>query len=229
MPAKGSALKGALASAPKGRVTSLPVAPRPIPLGKPNAAAGIAAGVAQGAGLQRLSPGVYRSTQGQLVNSKGGNLPGQRQQQQRPMPSQQPSMGSFLAGVAQGANQFQPQQPMQPATRPPMPYGQGEESGMMYAGGSPNYNETTGQYNNPFQYGFGAGFGAGMDKQLFRQDIDPTLAANSQSAMQAIRRYNPSMQMFPQQQQQNMQQYQQMEQPQQQPMMPQNGFYRGNA
>jgi len=145
--AKGSALKGALAAGPRGRVTSLPVKPRPIPLGKPSAA-----GQAEraGAGLQRVSPGMYRNSQGQLVNSTGGNLPGQRSQQQRPMPSQQPNMGSVLAGAAQGANQFQPQQPMQPATRPPMPYGQGQEPGMMYTGGSANFDETTGQYKNGF-------------------------------------------------------------------------------
>jgi hypothetical protein len=59
-------------------------------------------------------------------------------------------MGNALAGATQGANQFQPQQPMQPATRPPMPYGQGQEPGMQYAGGSANYDETTGQYRNGF-------------------------------------------------------------------------------
>lgn len=222
MAAKGSALKGALAAGPRGRVTSLPVTPRPIPLGKPNAARDA------GAGLQRVSPGMYRNPQGQLVNSAGGNLPGQRSQQQRPMPSQQPSMGSVLAGVAQGANQFQPRQPMQPATRPPMPYGQGQEPGMMYTGGTPNFDEIFGQYKSQV-----------MPQRPEMPSMDYQQMATAMAERQAFAQQgiNPQQQQFsqmrfgqPQQgMQQNMQQYQQMEQPQQQPMMPQNGFYRGNA
>lgn len=225
MAAKGSALKGALAAGPRGRVTSLPVKPRPIPLGKPNAA-----GRAEraGAGLQRVSPGMYRNPQGQLVNSTGGNLPGQRSQQQRPMPSQQPNMGSVLAGAAQGANQFQPRQPMQPATRPPMPYGQGQESGMMYTGGTPNFDEIFGQYKSQV-----------MPQRPEMPSMDYQQMATAMAERQAFAQQgiNPQQQQFsqmrfgqPQQgMQQNMQQYQQMEQPQQQPMMPQNGFYKGNA
>ncbi len=228
MAAKGSALKGALAAGPRGRVTSLPVKPRPIPLGKPNAAAGMAQGA--GAGLQRVSPGMYRNPQGQLVNSAGGNLPGQRSQQQQPMPSQQPSMGSVLAGVAQGANQFQPRQPMQPATRPPMPYGQGQEPGMMYTGGTPNFDEIFGQYRSQV-----------MPQRSEMPSMDYQQMATAMAERQAFAQQgiNPQQQQFSQmrfgQPQQNMQpqsgmqQYQQMEQPQQQPMMPQNGFYRGNA
>lgn len=227
MAAKGSALKGALAAGPRGRVTSLPVKPRPIPLGKPNAA-----GQAEraGAGLQRVSPGMYRNPQGQLVNSAGGNLPGQRSQQQRPMPSQQPSMGSVLAGVAQGANQFQPRQPMQPATRPPMPYGQGQEPGMMYTGGTPNFDEIFGQYKSQV-----------MPQRPEMPSMDYQQMATAMAERQAFAQQgiNPQQQQFSQmrfgqpqqgmQPQSGMQQYQQMEQPQQQPMMPQNGFYRGNA
>jgi len=225
MAAKGSALKGALAAGPRGRVTSLPVKPRPIPLGKPNAA-----GQAEraGAGLQRISPGMYRNPQGQLVNSRGGNLPGQRSQQQRPMPSQQANVGNVLAGVAQGANQFQPRQPMQPATRPPMPYGQGQESGMMYTGGTPNFDEIFGQYKSQV-----------MPQRPEMPSMDYQQMATAMAERQAFAQQgiNPQQQQFsqmrfgqPQQgMQQNMQQYQQMEQPQQQSMMPQNGFYKGNA
>lgn len=218
MPAKGSALKGALAANPRGRVTSLPVKPRPIPLGRPNAA-----GMAEraGAGLQRVSPGMYRNPQGDLVGSRGQALPGQRSQQQRPMPPQQPNMGSVLAGAAQGANQFQPQQP---ATRPPMPYGQGQEPGMMYTGGTPNFNEITGQYNNQFQSGFGAGFDGRFNSAM---QMSPQQQAQQQAFTQQLEQMRFGQ---PQQgMQQNMQQYQQMEQPQQQSMMPQNGFYKGNA
>lgn len=217
MAAKGSALKGALAAGPRGRVTSLPVKPRPIPLGKPNAAAGMAQGA--GAGLERVSPGMYRNPQGQLVNSAGGNLPGQ-QKPQRLMPPKQPNMGSVLAGATQGANQFQPQQPMQPATRPPMPYGQGQEPGMMYTGGTPNFDEIAGQYNNQFQSGFGAGFNGQFNSAM---QMNPQQQAQQQAFAQQLE------QMRFGQPQQGMQQYQQMEQPQQQPMMPQNGFYKGNA
>ena len=203
MAAKGSALKGALAAGPRGRVTSLPVKPRPIPLGKPNAA-----GRAEraGAGLQRVSPGMYRNPQGQLVNSAGGNLPGQRSQQQRPMPPQQPNMGSVLAGAAQGANQFQPQQPMQPATRPPMPYGQGQEPGMMYTGGTPNFDEIAGQYNNQFQSGFGAGFNGQFNSamQMNPQQQMGQLQPGEQYAQQSPEEYAATLakkQAFAQQQQ----------------------------
>ena len=200
MPAKGSALKGALAAAPKGRVTSLPVAPRPIPLGKPSPAAGVAAGIAQGAGggLQRVSPGMYRNPQGQLVNSKGGALPGQRQQQAfRPMPSQQQGVNDALSGVAQnlGSPQTQqPQIPMQPAFRPPMPFGQAQQPGMMYAGGTPNFNEMTGMYNQPatqypgqdywktMQSGFG--YGAGNQGMQARQPLSPEQQAYQQTLQQ---------------------------------------------
>lgn len=184
MAAKGSALKGALAAGPRGRVTSLPVKPRPMPLGKPNAAAGMAQGA--GAGLERVSPGMYRNPQGQLVNSAGGNLPGQ-QKPQRLMPPKQPNMGSVLAGAAQGANQFQPQQPMQPATRPPMSYGQGEEQQILaYTGGSPNFYNSD-QYNNQFQSGFGAGFNGQYNPSL------SAITQASQAAQQQMGQLQPPM------------------------------------
>jgi hypothetical protein len=163
---KGSTLKGALATRPRGgRVTSLPVGAPPKST----------------LGLQRMSPGVYRNPQGQLVNSKGGELPGQRQK--RPQPQQIPQRPSMtvpnqqmitdaIAGVGAGAGsafgnkpyqkqpgmiyaggnpnfdertgQYRPQQPMQ---RMPFPMQQPNQDGMMYMGGSPNFNETTGQYN----------------------------------------------------------------------------------
>jgi len=111
MAAKGSALKGALAKSPRGgQVTSLPVKP-PMPVGRPNSAAGIAAGVAQGAGLQRLSPGVYRNAQGNLVGNKGQALPGQ-QKQPIPRPS------SVVQGVAQGAAFGDQQMPAVPQNNP---------------------------------------------------------------------------------------------------------------
>lgn len=120
MALKGSALKGALAAAPSrgGRVSSLPVGAPPAQ------------------GLQRLSPGVYRNQQGQLVGSRGQSLPGQRPQQRPPvaMPAQAPTQ--------------QPQAPMQqqPMVRPPAP-NMNPEYNNIWAGGSPNFNELTGQYN----------------------------------------------------------------------------------
>jgi hypothetical protein len=106
MALKGQALRGALAGMPKGVTT----------------------GMAQGAGLRRLSPGVYRNTQGQLVNSKGGSLPGQ--QQQRP-PVAMPSRNPYTRA------------PQSPQMQPP-------QNGMLWAGGSPNFDEMTGQYRNGF-------------------------------------------------------------------------------
>ena len=137
MATKGTALKGALATAPRGgRVTSLPVAKVP---------AGVMAGVGAGLNkpnLQRVSPGVYRNPQGQLVKSTTGNLP-----------SQQPQKPPFQA---MPARTVAPQQPMQyPQMQP----------GMMYAGGSPNFNEATGQYNQQFMTGMGAGFGSAFGQQ----------------------------------------------------------------
>jgi hypothetical protein len=106
MAAKGSMLKGALAKSPKGdgRVTSLPVGKPPTR--QKGDAADMAAGVAQGrAGLQRLSPGVYRNPKGQLTNSAGKVMPRPQQQPQQP--------GMTNAVPPQGG----------PATRPPAPLG----------------------------------------------------------------------------------------------------------
>jgi len=139
MATKGTALKGALATAPRGgRVTSLPVAKVP---------AGVMAGVGAGLNkpnLQRVSPGVYRNPQGQLVKSTTGNLP-----------SQQPQKPPFQAMPGRAVA---PQQPMQyPQMQP----------GMMYAGGSPNFNEATGQYNQQFMTGMGAGFGSAFGQPTY--------------------------------------------------------------
>jgi hypothetical protein len=193
------------------------------------------AGIAQGAGagLQRLSPGVYRNPQGQLVGNKGQSLPGQRSQQQRPMPSQQPNVGNVLAGAAQGANQFQPRQPMQPATRPPMPYGQGQEPGMMYTGGTPNFDEIAGQYNNQFQSGFGAGFN-GQFNPAMQMDPQQQMGQSLLSKTQDMRQFTPDQmasiaqkRAFVQQQQMG-QQYNPMQAPQripaQQNMQPQQQY-----
>lgn len=106
MAAKGSMLKGALAKSPKGdgRVTSLPVGKPPTR--QKGDAADMAAGLAQGrAGLQRLSPGVYRNPKGQLTNSAGKVMPRPQQQPQQP--------GMTNAVPPQGG----------PATRPPAPLG----------------------------------------------------------------------------------------------------------
>jgi hypothetical protein len=139
---KGSALKGALAAMPRGgRVTSLPVGAPP-----PGAVAGMAQGV--NGGLQRVSPGVYRNAQGQLVNSKGGSLPGQQQRPQQ-MPNRFNDISSMLGGTAGQ----QPQDPrlifnqqQAPHFKMPAPYQPGQDN-MMWMGGSPNFNELTGQYN----------------------------------------------------------------------------------
>lgn len=56
--------------------------------------------------LKRLSPGVYRNAQGQLVGNKGQALPGQR-----PQPRQQPGRSIVNAISQQPPQQQQPQQP----------------------------------------------------------------------------------------------------------------------
>jgi len=150
--AKGSALKGALAAMPKGgKVTSMPV-------GKPNPATQAVTGAiqgAQGVGLQRLSPGVYRNQQGGLVNSSGGSLPGQQPQRPSmnvPQPHRMPmGPGNQMSGIAAGAAAgmgaaFGNKPYMFP--KPELPFEQYMHGnpGLMYAGGSPNFNEMTGQY-----------------------------------------------------------------------------------
>lgn len=159
---RGAALRGALAAMPRGgRVTSLPV-------GKPPAST---------AGLQRLSPGVYRNQQGQLVNSSGGALPGQRPQQQRPQqrPPFQAMPGQQINQAAIDAMNLAQQQ--QPTWRPPAPLPQDGQA-MYYTGGTPNFNELTGMYNQPatqypgqdywksMQGGFGIGQGMVAPQQL---------------------------------------------------------------
>ena len=56
-------------------------------------------------GLQRMSPGVYRNPQGQLVGSKGQGLPNQRPQRpsmQVPQPQQQFQQLQYDAGMQAG-------------------------------------------------------------------------------------------------------------------------------
>lgn len=112
MAARGAALRGALTAAP----SRVGARPQRMPQAQPGIAAG-ASRAFQGNTLQRVSPGMYRNQQGQLINSRNGMLPAQRPQPSRP-PMQVP----------------QPQQP---------------SNDMVWAGGTPNYNEVTGQYNNP--------------------------------------------------------------------------------
>lgn len=144
---KGSALKGALAAAPRGgRVTSLPVGPNPA-----TQAVNAAIQGAQGVGLQRVSPGVYRNQQGNLVNSKGGSLPGQQPQRPQQMPNRFNDISSMLGG-ASGQQMQNPylrfdQQQQPPHWKMPAPNQFGQNH-MMYMGGSPNFNEMTGQYDH---------------------------------------------------------------------------------
>lgn len=94
-------------------------------------------------GLQRMSPGVYRNPQGQLVGSQGQRLPNQQPQRPSmnvPQPDKMPmGPGNQMPGIAAGfgsgigaafGSKPYPQQP-----------------GMVYAGGNPNFNEMSGQYN----------------------------------------------------------------------------------
>lgn len=204
---KGAALKGALAAMPRGgRVTSLPVGAPPK-----GVMAGVAQGLAQGAGLKRLSPGVYRNPQGQLVNSKGGSLPNQQPQRPQQMPNRFNDISSILGGAAGQ----QPQNPylrfdQQPQWRQPAPYQPGQGN-MMWMGGSPNFNELTGQYNPP--NGFGGGFGAGpnpatdtgfYDYMKQRAIGAPGVSPEQQAAMAPKANYGeqltPEQQAFNQQQ-----------------------------
>ena len=159
---KGNQLKGALAATPKGgRVTSMPV-------GKPNPATQAVTGAiqgAQGAGLQRMSPGVYRNQQGGLVNSKDGAIPGQQPQQPQrpsmnvPQPHKMPmGPGNQMSGIGAGAAagmgagmgvgmsaDFANKPYMFPQQQSPFGQDRYSNPGQMYAGGSPNFNEMTGQ------------------------------------------------------------------------------------
>lgn len=56
----------------------------------------LAGALAKDPTLNRVSPGVYRNAQGNLVNSRGGALPGQRPQQ--PQPPQRPPTQSSTPG-----------------------------------------------------------------------------------------------------------------------------------
>lgn len=233
MAPKGSALKGALAAAPRGgRVTSLPVGKPPAP------SSGVTQGVDPRAGLQRLSPGVYRNPQGQLVNSRGGSLPGQRQQQRSPYDyyfaePQQPRQG---VGTAIGA--LNPQQPQyrQPAQLPgqfmpgKIPQAGG---GMMYAGGTPNFDESTGQYRPGYKPGQMTGGFAPQQPVHYSQVMpdmgtafgnNPTLVSQEAAAAARAAQGQP---LSPEQraamlaqQQAYAQQFDQLQQPQQS-MMPQ--------
>lgn len=86
--------------------------------------------------MQRLSPGVYRNSQGQLVGSRGQRLPGQSTPR-----GQMPSVPT----------EQQPQMP------PPQNVGQGLSAGLLPAGPQPSWrppapNQPMGQ---PQQPGFG--------------------------------------------------------------------------
>ena len=67
-------------------------------------------------GLQRLSPGVYRNAQGNLVGNKGQAIPGARPPMPRPAP-QRPA-GQSLTGAMQPPAQ-PPMQPPAPQAAPP--------------------------------------------------------------------------------------------------------------
>lgn len=129
----GSALGGALAKGPSSPVHRLPLqrggvsVPRgemgsPLP-GRPNYnpnqvfAGGnpnfdertgqykpsMSPPLTQAPPLQRLSPGVYRNSQGQLVGSQGQQLPGAAGRMAQHPPQQQPYPGSVLGGLVGGA------------------------------------------------------------------------------------------------------------------------------
>jgi hypothetical protein len=94
-------------------------------------------------GLQRMSPGVYRNPQGQLVGGQGQSLPNQRPQRpsmQVPQPNRMPmNPGNQMSGIAAGMGSGIG------AAFGGKPYPQ--QPGMVYAGGNPNFNEMSGQYN----------------------------------------------------------------------------------
>ena len=112
-------------------------------------------------GLTRLSPGVYRNPQGQLVRQ-------QQQQPQRPSmqvpqpkapqpgmqtmpynfpPGTNPSaMYEAMRGMQAGAQQ-QPTLKMPAPLGPPLGQNGYGAPGQVYAGGSPNFNEMTEQYD----------------------------------------------------------------------------------
>jgi len=144
---------------------------------------------------QRLSPGVYRGAAGQLVNQQGKMLPNQPQRMpshsMQPQPQQgiykdpgyfqNPNLvGNVVAGIGRGMQPWQ-------------------QSGPIFAGGSPNFNEMTGQY-------------------------DPAKLAVTQAAMRGMQQFGqmPGMenQQFGPYQQYQQQQPQQFGQPQQQPFNP---------
>lgn len=212
--AKGSALKGALAAMPRGgRVTSLPVNPTPS-----GVLAGVAQGIGQNKGLQRLSPGVYRNQQGNLVNSSGGALPGQRQQQRPPVAT--PDLPQMPMRV-----------PPQASWRPPAPNPSGQGN-VMWMGGSPNFNEQIGMYNQPatqypgqdywknMQGGFGTGQGIvaqqpfSPEQQAYQQALQqeirglrgPQMSAEQQAQMMAQKQAFGQGQLTPEQQAFNQQQ-----------------------
>jgi hypothetical protein len=92
-----------------------------------------------------------------------------------------------------------------------MPYDQGQEPGMVYAGGSANFDETTGQYRNGFNP---------MPKPDFSQFGPIQFQRQNQGLQQQYDiglggQFNPAMQMNPQQQM-----------PQLQPPMGQYGYGR---
>lgn len=174
--------------------------------------AGALAGGPKG-GLQRVSPGVYRNQQGGLVGSKGQQLPGNRQQPQRPninltTPAPRPPMNGGAPGSQFSQEDF---------ARMRDQFQQTQQGGMMYAGGSPNFNESTGQYHTN-----------GMPQGGYQQYKKPFPMGNMpmrQPFMGGYQPQMPGMMQQPMYQQSYMpQQYEQMDQqfqqPQQQPQQP---------
>jgi hypothetical protein len=108
---------------------------------------GIAQGVIPGkpsAPPKRLSPGVYRSAQGGLVNSKGRALPGQKQ----------PSLiEGALAGAGRNANEMmqRPQMPPQAPEQLPLGMGPLEQGNQQFMPGRPQ------QWRQPAPLGMGQG------------------------------------------------------------------------
>jgi hypothetical protein len=91
---------------------------------------------AQPENLERLSPGVYRGPQGNLVNAQGGRLPSARpeQPQQPQMPMQTQPVGTPMA--MRPTPQTMPQMPQMAGMMQP-PMGQGYSPFMNYLAQQP--------------------------------------------------------------------------------------------
>lgn len=150
---------------------------------------------------QRLSPGVYRGPGGQLANQQGAPLPGQQPQMQvRPLPQGQPQahIQPYPYRPDKGIPGQVQIQPYRPGMQPPMqgPGGfvrdqvqrqplQGgwspripAQPGQVYAGGNPNFNEMTGQYNplGVYQPPQNVDIGHGLQMPIPQQQMGPQIA-----------------------------------------------------